>query len=71
HLAPACVMLNPELIVVDGTLGPAAAPVMEGLHDGLRRHMPDGAHRALTITLGRLAENAELLGAAHLARAPM
>ncbi|WP_078610277.1 MULTISPECIES: ROK family protein [Streptomyces] len=71
HLAPACVMLNPELIVVDGTLGPAAAPVMEGLHDGLRRHMPDGAYRALTLTLGRLAENAELLGAAHLARAPM
>ncbi|MEU5026513.1 ROK family transcriptional regulator [Streptomyces milbemycinicus] len=71
HLAPACVMLNPELIVVDGTLGPAAAPVMEGLHDGLRRHMPDGAYRALTLTLGRLAENAELLGAAHLARAPI
>ncbi|MFF0163696.1 ROK family protein [Streptomyces sp. NPDC005263] len=68
HLAPACVMLNPEMIVVDGTLGPAAAPVIEGLHDGLRRHMPAGAYRALALTLGRLADDAELLGAAHLAQ---
>lgn len=68
HLAPACVMLNPQMIVVDGTLGPAAAPVIDGLHDGLRRHMPYGTYRSLTITLGHLGADAELLGAAHLAR---
>ncbi|MEV5751792.1 ROK family transcriptional regulator [Actinoallomurus sp. NPDC052308] len=68
HLAPACVMLNPQMIVVDGTLGPAAAPVIDGLHDGLRRHMPAGAYQALTLTVGRLGGDAELLGAAQIAR---
>ncbi|GAA4623193.1 ROK family transcriptional regulator [Actinoallomurus vinaceus] len=70
HLAPACVMLNPQMIVVDGTLGPAAAPVIEGLHDGLRRHMPAGAYQALTLTVGKLGDDAELLGAAQVARTP-
>jgi predicted NBD/HSP70 family sugar kinase len=63
-LAPACVMLNPEMIVIDGTLGPAAASLLDGLRAELRRHMPTGTFRALTITPGQLGDSAELAGAA-------
>lgn len=68
HLAPVCVMLDPQIIVVDGTLGPAAVPVMEGLREGLRRALPPAMASALRITAGVLGPDAELLGAAHLAR---
>ena len=68
HLAPVCVMLDPQMIIVDGTLGPAAAPVIEGLREGLSRALPPTMATALRITTGVLGADAELLGAAHLAR---
>jgi predicted NBD/HSP70 family sugar kinase len=67
HLAPACLMLNPELIMVDGTLGPAAAPLIEGMQEELSLALPTGTWNAMTLTLGRLGDAAELLGAARLA----
>ncbi|MFG2006098.1 ROK family transcriptional regulator [Spirillospora sp. NPDC048911] len=69
-LAPACVMLNPEMVVIDGNLGPAAASLIDGLRDELRRHMPTGTFQALTFTLGQLGDTAELTGAARFLSNP-
>jgi predicted NBD/HSP70 family sugar kinase len=69
-LAPACVLLNPEMIVIDGTLGPAAASLINGLREELRRHMPAGTFRALTLALGQLGDTAELVSAARLLSSP-
>ncbi|WP_432570175.1 ROK family protein [Kineococcus sp. SYSU DK005] len=68
HLAPFCVMLDPQMLVIDGTLGPAAAPVITGLRNGLRRSVPPVMSRSLQITTGTLGTDAELLGAARLTR---
>ncbi|RZS77531.1 putative NBD/HSP70 family sugar kinase [Motilibacter rhizosphaerae] len=70
YLAPVCVMLNPSIIVVDGTLGPAAAPVIDGMVQSLESALPTGTQRAMTVVLGQLGDQAALLGAPRLALDP-
>jgi predicted NBD/HSP70 family sugar kinase len=67
-LATACVLLNPQAIVVDGSLGAAAQPFIDGLREGIRREVPTATLHGLQIVPGILAGRAEVLGAAVLVR---
>ena len=42
-------LLNPDLIVVDADLGPAALPLADGLHETLRRRTPPMTHNGLRV----------------------
>jgi predicted NBD/HSP70 family sugar kinase len=66
-LADACVLLNPEAIVVDGMLGAAAEPVLQGIREMVDRHAMSPVARAVRVVPGQLADRAELLGAVALA----
>lgn len=68
-LADLCVMLSPEAIVLDGMLGPAAEPVLEGIREMLDRHTPNEVAQFVQVRVGELGDRAEVLGAAALARA--
>jgi predicted NBD/HSP70 family sugar kinase len=60
--------LNPSVLVVDGTLGPAARFVAEGLRDSIEHYTSPIAASALRIEVGSLGERADLFGAIAVAR---
>jgi predicted NBD/HSP70 family sugar kinase len=60
-------MLNPDLLLVDSGLGPAAAPVVDGLRDTIERRTSPMTHHGLEIRPGRLTNTAIPAGAAVLA----
>ena len=62
-LGAACVVLNPDAIVVDGTLKDAVKPVIDGIRHGIQRHAPSAAADTLTILPGALHDNAGIYGA--------
>lgn len=66
HLAVGCLMLNPQLLVVDGSLGLAVAPVVSGVEAALRSRLPDRVFEGLRIVPGRWGSEAALVGAAAL-----
>jgi len=65
-LGTACVVLNPDAIVVDGTLKDAVKPVVHGVRHGIERHAPTMAAETLTILPGALHDNAGIYGALAL-----
>ena len=67
-LADACVYLNPSQIIVDGLLGGAADPVIDGIREMVQRYLQPLAATGLAVVSGQLGENAEILGAVALAR---
>jgi predicted NBD/HSP70 family sugar kinase len=67
-LADACVYLNPSQIIVDGLLGGAADPVIDGIREMVQRYLQPLAATGLTVVRGHLGANAEILGAVTLAR---
>lgn len=66
-LATTIVMLDPERIVLDATIGPAAVPLIDGLRAAISLATPKRLGDALSITVGTL-EDAAFAGAAVLAR---
>jgi predicted NBD/HSP70 family sugar kinase len=66
-LADLCVYLNPAAIIVDGMLGSAAEPVIEGIRQMLQRYVQPLAAE-VTLVRGELGTAAEVLGAVALAR---
>lgn len=68
-LADLCVMLSPEAIVLDGMLGPAAEPMLDGIREMIDRHTPGEVAEFVRLRVGTLGDRAELLGAVALARA--
>lgn len=66
-LADLCVYLNPAAIIVDGMLGSAAEPVIEGIRQMLQRYVQPLA-ADVTLVRGELGTTAEVLGAVALAR---
>ncbi len=60
-------MLNPDLLVVDSALGPAADPVVDGLRDTIERRTSPMTYQGLEIRPGRLTTTAIPTGAAVLA----
>lgn len=67
-LADACVYLNPSQIIVDGLLGGATDPVIDGIREMVQRYLQPLAATGLTVVRGHLGANAEILGAVALAR---
>jgi predicted NBD/HSP70 family sugar kinase len=67
-LADVCTVLNPGLIVVDGTLGDAAHLVIDGLREQIERFTPPVIGSSIDVIAGELTDNAVVHGAIHLAR---
>ena len=67
-LADMCVYLNPDGIVVDGLLETASAPVIAGIRSMIDRYAHPRAASDVRIVTGSLPHDAELRGAAALAR---
>lgn len=67
-LADFATLLNPGAIIVDGSFAPAVDTVVNGIRESIDRFAAPVAASALTVVPGALGEDAELLGAAVLAR---
>jgi predicted NBD/HSP70 family sugar kinase len=68
-LADFCVYLAPDGIVLDGLLGSASVPVIDGIAESLRQFAPPAIVARVRVVAGQLENGAELRGAAVLARA--
>lgn len=66
-MAASIALVDPEAVVVDGSLGAGAAPFIEGLREAVGRRLPPYAAQSVRYLHGVLADQAELLGAAALA----
>ncbi|MBL7252701.1 ROK family protein [Paractinoplanes lichenicola] len=67
-LAHLCTFLDPELLLVGGTLGPAAAHVVAGIREVLAVQSPPAVADNMTVVESTLGPRAELLGAIELGR---
>ncbi|WP_433047168.1 ROK family transcriptional regulator [Dactylosporangium sp. CS-033363] len=65
-LADLCTLLNPEVIVVDGSVGPAGAHIVHGVAETVERFASPVS--AAAVTMGELAERADVFGAVALLR---
>ena len=61
-----CVVLNPDVLVVDGALGHAAAPLIDGLRQGMAGNAPDDAVQSVKVLPGALPGVAGIYGALAL-----
>jgi predicted NBD/HSP70 family sugar kinase len=68
-LAALSVLLNPDVIVVDGSLGHAATPVVAGIEEMITRHTPGMVRDAVRVVTGELGPRAVVAGAVSLAQA--
>jgi predicted NBD/HSP70 family sugar kinase len=64
-LADACTLLNPDLFVLDGSIGPAGNHIFSGTID---RYATPATSAAARVVMGVLETNAEVLGAVVLVR---
>jgi predicted NBD/HSP70 family sugar kinase len=64
-LADLATLLNPGLIVVDGSLGHAGEPVVVGIREAVDRHAAPTAADTVDVRPGELGEHAELVGGLH------
>ena len=62
-LATVVCVLNPEVVVVGGAM--SSAPLLAGLRETLYRLTPARATRHLTLEMGRLGDDAAVVGLAH------
>jgi predicted NBD/HSP70 family sugar kinase len=69
-LADFATLFNPGAIIVDGSFAPAAEYLVAGIRETLDRYAAPVAARAVSVLPGALGDDAELLGAAALARSP-
>jgi predicted NBD/HSP70 family sugar kinase len=67
-LADFCVYVAPDGIVLDGLLQNAGAPVIDGIKEMLSLSAPPMVGAQLRVVVGMLGNQAELQGAAALAR---
>lgn len=68
RLADAVVFIDPDAIVIDGSLGAASAVIADGVREAVRRYAPPTMARGTGILVGRWGAEAPLVGAAALAR---
>lgn len=67
-LADLCNVLNPERIVIGGTMG-ASTTLIGGIREAVDRHAQPSASAAVTVVGSQLGERAEVMGALALALA--
>ncbi|MHA6758738.1 ROK family transcriptional regulator [Streptacidiphilus sp. PAMC 29251] len=65
-LADLCTLLNPDLFILDGSLGPAGAHIIAGLTEAITRHAQPAT--AAQVLPGQLGPQAAALGAVALLR---
>ncbi len=69
-LADFTTLFNPGAIIVDGSFAPAGDYLVAGIREAIDRYAAPVAARAVSVLVGALGDDAELLGAAALARTP-
>ncbi len=67
-LADACTLLNPDLFVLDGSIGPAGDHIFNGITEAIGRYATPATSAAARVVRGVLGTNAEVLGAVVLVR---
>jgi predicted NBD/HSP70 family sugar kinase len=67
-LADACTLLNPDLFVLDGSIGPAGDHVFNGITEAIGRFAAPATSAAARVVRGVLGTSAEVLGAVVLVR---
>jgi predicted NBD/HSP70 family sugar kinase len=67
-LADLCTMLNPDLVVLDGAVGPAGRHIIAGLTETIDRHATPATSTPVRVLAGELGADAEVLGAVALVR---
>jgi predicted NBD/HSP70 family sugar kinase len=67
-LADLCTMLNPDLIVLDGSVGPCGRHIVAGLTETIDRHATPATATSVRVVAGDLDADAEVLGAVALVR---
>ncbi|MEV6967784.1 ROK family protein [Hamadaea sp. NPDC051192] len=67
-LADLCTLLNPDAIVIDGSIGPAGTYLIDGLAEQVVRYAAPTTAAAVRIVPGALGSQADLLGAVALIR---
>ena len=67
-LADACTLLNPDLFVLDGSIGPAGNHIFSGITETIDRYATPATSAAARVVMGVLETNAEVLGAVVLVR---
>ncbi|HZQ66126.1 MAG TPA: ROK family transcriptional regulator [Gaiellaceae bacterium] len=65
-LADLCNALNPEAIVVGGSLGPVGEPLVSGIRESVDRYALPAAAEGVRVVPGDLGERAEVIGALAL-----
>jgi predicted NBD/HSP70 family sugar kinase len=65
-LGAACAVLDPDAIIVDGTLQNAVRPVIDGIRAGIERHAPAASLDSVAILPGALHDTAQIHGALAL-----
>ena len=67
-LADACTLLNPDLFVLDGSIGPAGDHIFNGITAAIERYAAPAISAAARVVRGELGTNTEVLGAVVLIR---
>lgn len=67
-LAQLCTVLDPDVLLVGGTLGPAVQHVLDGIRDVLAVQASPVIAGNMTVTAGALGPDAEIRGAVEIAR---
>jgi predicted NBD/HSP70 family sugar kinase len=67
-LADACTLLNPDLFVLDGSIGPAGEHIFSGIAEAIDRYARPVTSAAARVVTGTLGADAEVLGAVVLLR---
>ncbi len=67
-LADACTLLNPDLFVLDGSIGPAGDHIFNGITESIERYAAPATSAVARVVKGVLGTNAEVLGAVVLVR---
>jgi predicted NBD/HSP70 family sugar kinase len=67
-LAHLCTLLDPDLLLIGGPLGPSAAHVVDGIRDVLTVSAPPAIADSLVVASSSLGLAAETLGSVEIAR---
>jgi hypothetical protein len=61
-------MLNPDLFILDGSIGPAGDHIVNGLAEAVDRHARPATAASLRVVAGTLGAHADVLGSVALVR---
>lgn len=66
-LSGVCAVLDPKLVILGGRVAAVGAPLLDGVREVLTRRLPPAISQGVNVTIGRLGDRAEVLGAVALA----